>query len=218
MRLRREHARGRAAPEVTLHVHRDRVHGDMRMRQLDVDGEGGAVAAQPPCGPTPSWLTAADSTRSSSAPSGIVAAGAQRARGGAARARTHRSDVPRRRRRRRWWADRSCRRAAINAVHDEGLDGVDAFRRHGHLQERIVFEPLPFGIISMERRSGASSKSIWMTEDIEAARRMVVPARQRVHHGRSQRMFGAWRVRSPCGWPASVAWPSTWTLRPIDTL
>src|SRR5678816_331102 len=37
----------RAARRVALHVHRDRVHGDVRRRGLDVHREGGRIAAQP---------------------------------------------------------------------------------------------------------------------------------------------------------------------------
>src|SRR6185437_4631713 len=42
---RRDHGHG-AARRVALDVHRDRVHRDMRRCDLDMDGEGGAVAAE----------------------------------------------------------------------------------------------------------------------------------------------------------------------------
>src|SRR6266850_6897030 len=43
---RRSQRGARAARGVALHVHRDRVHRDVRRRGLDVHGEGGRIAAQ----------------------------------------------------------------------------------------------------------------------------------------------------------------------------
>src|SRR5688500_2470304 len=43
---RRTEGCARAARGMALHVHGDRVHGDVRRRGLDVHGEGGRVAAQ----------------------------------------------------------------------------------------------------------------------------------------------------------------------------
>src|SRR5437870_11984751 len=42
----RPESRARAACRVALHVHRHRIHGDVRRRGLDVHGERGRVAAQ----------------------------------------------------------------------------------------------------------------------------------------------------------------------------
>ena len=148
-----------------------------------------AVASPPrPCGPTPSMLTAADSSDSSCAPSGSSQWEPKRPR---------RSDLGQVHAQVRRAADADAddrRRTGLaagveHAIHNEGPDRIDPLSGDSHLEPRVVlgaaalgdhFDPTTFEIrcvVDMDHRHA------------DAARRVLVLARQRMHDRRAQRVF-----------------------------
>ena len=124
-----------------------------------------AVESPPsPCGPTPSWFTAAESSSSSAAPSGS----AQRLPSGARRgalwrdARTGRTC--RRRRRRRSSAGRSCRRRRARSRSTNVLIASTPSAGIAILQERVVLRAAALrDHLDRRARRAVSQKSTWIT-------------------------------------------------------
>src|SRR5258708_1640463 len=183
---RRAQGGPRAARGMALHVHGDRVHGDVRGGGLDVHGKGGRVAAE---------ALRADAEHVDR----LAELGFElRAFGiGAARAEgTRRGKLGEMRARIGGAAHADAedgRRAGLaagieHAIDDEGLDGVDALGRHRHAQPRIVLrsralrdhldgERLVVGEVDVDDRHAA------------AAVVALVDARERMDHRRAQRML-----------------------------
>ena len=176
-----------------------------------------AVASPPsPCGPTPSRLTAAESSASSCRAVGIGAVRAERARRRALRERDAQVG-------RAADADADDRRRAglaagrEHAVDDERLDRVDAFGGDRHLEERVVLRAAALGDhLDDERRRASSTKSTWITGTSMPHDVCSLRARERMHDRRAQRMLARRALAARGGSPPSVAGPSTSTLRPID--
>ena len=173
---------------MALHVHRDRIHRDVRRRELDVDGERRRVAAQPlrpdrrAGSPPPRAPPRAPRPRDrrSACPSGRVAATLARC--------THRSAVPptptptivggqvlppas---------STQSTTKVLIASTPSAGI----AIFSH-----ELFSEPLPFGIISMREPVEGVGEVDVDHRHADAARRVLVLARERMHDRRAQRIL-----------------------------
>src|SRR5688572_7172458 len=183
----------RAPRRVALHVDRYGVHGDVRGRRLDMDGERGGITAET-LRPDAEHVHRLGERRLELRAFGVFAARAERPGrgdlgevhaqvGGAAYAN----------------ADDGGRAGLAarvqHAVDDEGLDGVDAFGGNRHAQPRVVLRPRAF------RDHFDHQRFFFRKIDVDhrhaaPGRVLLVHPRGRMHDRGAERVFLC-RARAP---------------------